>query len=53
VPPPPVQEAAVAPSTAGFAVGVPRIATSRIRDVEVADRLLAEGVADAVGMTGR
>jgi 2,4-dienoyl-CoA reductase-like NADH-dependent reductase (Old Yellow Enzyme family)/thioredoxin reductase len=51
VPPPPVPEAAVAPSTAGFAVGVPRIATSRIRDVEVADRLLAEGVADAVGMT--
>jgi 2,4-dienoyl-CoA reductase-like NADH-dependent reductase (Old Yellow Enzyme family)/thioredoxin reductase len=51
VPPPPVPEAAVAPATAGFAVGVPRIATSRIRDVEVADRLLAEGVADAVGMT--
>lgn len=51
VPPPPVEEAAVAGATGRFDVGLPRIATSRVADVEVAERLLAEGRAEALGMT--
>ena len=51
VPPPPVEEAVVAGATERFAVGLPRIATSRVVHVEVADRLIAEGRAEALGMT--
>jgi 2,4-dienoyl-CoA reductase-like NADH-dependent reductase (Old Yellow Enzyme family)/thioredoxin reductase len=49
VPPPPVEEAAIA--KAAFEAALPRIATSRIVDVERADRMLAEGRAEALGMT--
>jgi 2,4-dienoyl-CoA reductase-like NADH-dependent reductase (Old Yellow Enzyme family)/thioredoxin reductase len=49
VPPPPVEEAAIA--RLAFEAGVPRIATSRVVDVEVAERLVAETRAEAVGMT--
>ncbi|HEY6836696.1 MAG TPA: hypothetical protein VI142_09650, partial [Gaiellaceae bacterium] len=49
VPPPPVAEAAVAQSL--FEVGLPRIATGRVLDPGVADRLVAEGRTEAVGMT--
>lgn len=51
VPPPPVEEAAIASRTEAFALGPPRIATSRMIDVEVADRLIAAGGAEALGMT--
>ena len=51
VPPPPVEEAAIASKTEPFALGPPRIATSRMIDVEVADRLIAAGGAEALGMT--
>jgi 2,4-dienoyl-CoA reductase-like NADH-dependent reductase (Old Yellow Enzyme family)/thioredoxin reductase len=51
VPPPPVEEGAIADRTGPFAVGLPRIATSRVVDVEAADRLVAAGVAEALGMT--
>jgi len=51
VPPPPVEEAAIASRTEPFALGPPRIATSRMIDVEVADRLIASGGAEALGMT--
>ncbi len=51
VPPPPVEESAIAGFAAPFRVGPPLIATSRIVDPEAAERLIAEGVADAVGMT--
>lgn len=51
VPPPPVEESAIAGATRAFAVGLPRIATSRVVDVEAADRLVAEGRAEALGMT--
>lgn len=51
VPPPPVEEAAIARYTGPFAVGLPRIATSRVLDVQTADQLIAGGVAEAVGMT--
>jgi len=51
VPPPPVEEAAIAARTEPFALGPPRIATSRMIDVTVADRLIAAGGADALGMT--
>jgi len=51
VPPPPVEESAIAAYAEPFRVGPPLIATSRIVDPEAADRLIAEGVADAVGMT--
>ncbi len=51
VPPPPVEEAAIAAKTGPFALGPPRIATSRMIDVEVADRLIAAGGAEALGMT--
>jgi 2,4-dienoyl-CoA reductase-like NADH-dependent reductase (Old Yellow Enzyme family)/thioredoxin reductase len=49
VPPPPVPEAAIAQSL--FAAGLPRIATGRVVDPAVADRLVAEGRAEALGMT--
>ena len=49
VPPPPVEEAAIA--RAVFDAALPRIATSRIVDAVAADRLIAEGRAEAVGMT--
>ena len=51
VPPPPVEESAIAGHAAPFRVGPPLIATSRIVDPAAAERLIAEGVADAVGMT--
>jgi 2,4-dienoyl-CoA reductase-like NADH-dependent reductase (Old Yellow Enzyme family)/thioredoxin reductase len=51
VPPPPVAAGAIAGATGPFAVGLPRIATSRVVDVEAADRLIADGRAEAVGMT--
>jgi len=51
VPPPPVEESAIAGFAAPFRVGPPLIATSRIVDPDAADRLIADGVADAVGMT--
>jgi len=49
VPPPPVPEAAVLELL--FEAGVPRIATSRMLDVELADRLVGEGRVEALGMT--
>jgi 2,4-dienoyl-CoA reductase-like NADH-dependent reductase (Old Yellow Enzyme family)/thioredoxin reductase len=51
VPPPPVEESAISGYAAPFRVGPPLIATSRIVDPAEADRLIGEGVADAVGMT--
>jgi 2,4-dienoyl-CoA reductase-like NADH-dependent reductase (Old Yellow Enzyme family)/thioredoxin reductase len=51
VPPPPVEESAIAGFTAPFHVGPPLIAASRIVEPVEADRLIGEGVADAVGMT--
>ena len=51
VPPPPVVENAVAESLAGLPRSVSLVATSRIVDVAAAERLVASGVADAVGMT--
>jgi thioredoxin reductase len=51
VPPPPIPENAIARFTDQFQVGVPLIATSRVVDPEAADRLVAEGKADVVGMT--
>ena len=51
VPPPPVEEDAIAGFAAPFRVGPPLIATSRIVDPGGAERLIREGVADAVGMT--
>ena len=51
VPPPPTVENAIAQWTEPFRGGPPLVATSRIVDPEEADRLIAEGRADAVGMT--
>jgi 2,4-dienoyl-CoA reductase-like NADH-dependent reductase (Old Yellow Enzyme family) len=51
VPPPPIEENAVARHAEGFRLGPPLIATSRIVDPERADRLIAGGTVDAVGMT--
>jgi 2,4-dienoyl-CoA reductase-like NADH-dependent reductase (Old Yellow Enzyme family)/thioredoxin reductase len=51
VPPPPVEESAIAGPARGLAGGLPLIATSRVVDPGEADRLVSEGVADAVGMT--
>jgi 2,4-dienoyl-CoA reductase-like NADH-dependent reductase (Old Yellow Enzyme family)/thioredoxin reductase len=51
VPPPPVVENAIAPWTEPFRAGRPLVATSRVVDPLEAERLLDEGVADAVGMT--
>ena len=52
-PPPPLPEAAIADSigTVRAATGVPVIATTRIVDLRAAERLVASGAADAVGMT--
>ncbi len=49
VPPPPVEEAAIGPLT--FVSHLPRIATSRVVEAERAERMLAEGRAEAIGMT--
>jgi 2,4-dienoyl-CoA reductase-like NADH-dependent reductase (Old Yellow Enzyme family)/thioredoxin reductase len=51
VPPPPTPENAIADLTESFRVGPPIVATSRIVDPLEAERILAEGRADAVGMT--
>ncbi|MDQ3866863.1 MAG: hypothetical protein M3304_08540, partial [Actinomycetota bacterium] len=51
VPPPPVTENAIAAYAPGFRIGAPLFATSRVVDPVEADRLVAEGAADAVGMT--
>lgn len=51
VPPPPVVENAVAEHLAGFRLGPPVIATSRVVDPPRAERILESGLADAVGMT--
>ena len=49
VPPPPVEEGAIAEVL--FEAGLPRIATSRVVDVELADELVAAGRVEALGMT--
>ena len=51
VPPPPVAENVIAEHAEPFAGALPRITTSRIVDPVEANRLLAEGRAEAVGMT--
>jgi 2,4-dienoyl-CoA reductase-like NADH-dependent reductase (Old Yellow Enzyme family)/thioredoxin reductase len=51
VPPPPMPRNLVAPLTDPFRLGPPLIATSRVTDPAEADALIAEGVADAFGMT--
>jgi 2,4-dienoyl-CoA reductase-like NADH-dependent reductase (Old Yellow Enzyme family)/thioredoxin reductase len=51
VPPPPVEENAIAAYAAPFRIGPPLLATSRIVDPVAADRLIGEGIAEAVGMT--
>ena len=48
VPPPPVAENAIAEHAERFAGALPRITTSRIVDPVAANRLLAEGRAEAV-----
>jgi 2,4-dienoyl-CoA reductase-like NADH-dependent reductase (Old Yellow Enzyme family)/thioredoxin reductase len=51
VPPPPVPRNAIAEHAACFRLGPPLVTTTRIVDPAEADRLIAEGIADAVGMT--
>ncbi len=51
VPPPPVVESAIEEPARRFRIGKPLIATSRVVDPAEAERLIAEGCADAVGMT--
>jgi 2,4-dienoyl-CoA reductase-like NADH-dependent reductase (Old Yellow Enzyme family) len=51
VPPPPIPENAIESLTESFRVGLPIVATGRIVDPWAADRIVAEGRADAVGMT--
>lgn len=51
VPPPPVEEDAVARHAGPFHLGPALVATSRIVDPQRAERLLADGIVDAVGMT--
>jgi 2,4-dienoyl-CoA reductase-like NADH-dependent reductase (Old Yellow Enzyme family)/thioredoxin reductase len=51
VPPPPVDESAIAGYSGPFHLGPPLVAASRIVDPAEADRLIGKGVADAVGMT--
>jgi 2,4-dienoyl-CoA reductase-like NADH-dependent reductase (Old Yellow Enzyme family)/thioredoxin reductase len=51
VPPPPFEANAIAEYAAPFRLGPPLIATSRVVDPIAADRFIAEGIADAVGMT--
>ncbi len=50
MPPPPTARNAIAGLTEPFQVGLPLIATSRVVDPADADRLIANGLADAVGM---
>jgi 2,4-dienoyl-CoA reductase-like NADH-dependent reductase (Old Yellow Enzyme family)/thioredoxin reductase len=51
VPPSPVPEDVVSEHASAFRLGPPVIATSRIVDPERAEALIADAVADAVGMT--
>lgn len=51
VPPPPVEEDAITTHAARFRLGPRLVANSRIVDPEHAERLITEGVVDAVGMT--
>jgi NADPH-dependent 2,4-dienoyl-CoA reductase/sulfur reductase-like enzyme len=51
VPPPPVTENVIVEHAGLFGGALPRITTSRIVDPVAADRLLAAGRAEAVGMT--
>jgi 2,4-dienoyl-CoA reductase-like NADH-dependent reductase (Old Yellow Enzyme family)/thioredoxin reductase len=51
VPPPPVAENEIAAHARAFQLGKPLVAASRVIDPERADELVAEGKADAVGMT--
>ena len=51
VPPPPRTFETIAESAGNLANGLPSIATSRIVDVETADRVIGAGIAAAVGMT--
>jgi 2,4-dienoyl-CoA reductase-like NADH-dependent reductase (Old Yellow Enzyme family)/thioredoxin reductase len=51
VPPPPIEEDAVARHAGPFHLGPALIATSRIVDPEHAERLVAAGTLDAAGMT--
>ena len=51
VPPPPLPENAIAALTPPFRVEPPLVATSRVVDPVEADRLVADGRCDAVGMT--
>jgi 2,4-dienoyl-CoA reductase-like NADH-dependent reductase (Old Yellow Enzyme family)/thioredoxin reductase len=51
VPPPPAPENAIAEHAGPFKVGPPLVAASRILDPGEADRLIEDGVADALGMT--
>jgi 2,4-dienoyl-CoA reductase-like NADH-dependent reductase (Old Yellow Enzyme family)/thioredoxin reductase len=51
VPPPPIEEGAVVEPAQRFAGVLPRIMTGRIVDPAFADRLVADGRGEAVGMT--
>jgi NADPH-dependent 2,4-dienoyl-CoA reductase/sulfur reductase-like enzyme len=51
LPPPPLRENLIEDHCDPFRVGLPIIAASRILDPVAADRLIADGKADAVGMT--
>ena len=51
VPPPPMPENAIAALTPPFRVGPPLVATSRVVDPVEAERLVAGGRCEAVGMT--
>jgi 2,4-dienoyl-CoA reductase-like NADH-dependent reductase (Old Yellow Enzyme family) len=51
VPPPPLGESLIADQLDPFRVGLPLIATSRVVEPAGAGRLIADGVADAFGMT--
>lgn len=51
VPPAPVDENAIAQAAGRFEGGPPRIVTTRVVDPATAERLIADGCAEAVGMT--
>jgi 2,4-dienoyl-CoA reductase-like NADH-dependent reductase (Old Yellow Enzyme family)/thioredoxin reductase len=51
VPPPPVAENAIAAAAAPFRVGLPLLGATRVVDPEAAERLVADGTLDVVGMT--
>jgi 2,4-dienoyl-CoA reductase-like NADH-dependent reductase (Old Yellow Enzyme family)/thioredoxin reductase len=51
VPPPPRTSETIAEHAPDLSNGLPTIVTSRIVDVETADRLIGAGIAGAVGMT--